>query len=190
MKVKGEEKETKWSVTMDTHKLKVEVKVQPGYKITRSIQDTEPAEHITLAAKETKQVKNTLQYADLMTELEALRVIHGFHQDQMIKATETEEEGTFVIAEGIKPQPGKDGWIELMIDVEDGTGGPQQTEDGRVDFRETKSFPSAERGQVIAAIHPPVPGKMGYTVTNEPLPAKQTHPIVPQGRKWRQLGWR
>jgi uncharacterized protein len=178
LQVKNEEKETRWSVRMDSQKLKVEVHVVPGYKITRSVADAEADHHIELRIQETKEVRNTLEYSDLMKKLEALRVIHGFHQDEMVRATQTESEGTFLIAEGIKPQPGKDGWVELKVNVDDINDGPKETKDGRVDFRETKTLPNVERGQVVGVIHPPVPGKIGYTVTNEPLPAKQTHGVV------------
>ncbi|MEG9295792.1 FapA family protein [Mangrovibacillus sp. Mu-81] len=178
IKLKNEEKETRWSVKMDSQKLRVEVKVEPGYKITRSITDIEPDTHIELKMEEKKEVHNTLHYSDLMNKLETLRVIHGFHQDEMVRATQTEEAGSFVIAEGIKAKPGKDGWVELKVNVDDINEGPKETKDGRVDFRETKTLPTVERGQVVAVVHPPIPGKMGYTVTNEPLPAKQTHPVV------------
>jgi uncharacterized protein len=178
LKVKSEEKETRWSVKMDSQKLTVNVKVEPGYTINRKIADAEADHHIELQIEEKKEVLNTLQYSDLMSKLENLRVIHGFHQDEIVRASQTEVEGTFLIAEGIKAQPGKDGWVELKVNVDDINDGPKETKGGRVDFRETKTLPNVERGQVVAIIHPPMPGKMGYTVTNEPLPAKQTHPVV------------
>ncbi|KLV15228.1 FapA family protein [Bacillus altitudinis] len=178
VKVEDEVRETRWSIKMDASKLKVELKVDPGYTLRRSIQDTAPEQHIELKVEEKKEIVNTLQYADIMMKLEELRVIHGFYQDEIIKATQTNTEGTFLIAEGIKAQPGKDGWVELIVNVDDIAEGPKETTGGRVDFRETKTLSSVERGQVVAIIHPPEPGKMGYTVTNEPLPAKQTHPIT------------
>ncbi|MFL8936261.1 flagellar assembly protein A [Rossellomorea oryzaecorticis] len=178
LKVKHEERETRWSVKMDLNKLKVEVKVDPGYTITRFVPDTEAGHNIELRVEEKKEVVNTLRYSDLMKKLENLRVIHGFYQDEIVKATQTESEGIFLIAEGIKAQPGKDGWVELKVNIDDINEGPKETSGGRVDFRETKTLPNVERGQVVAVIHPPEPGKMGYTVTNEPLPAKQTHPVI------------
>lgn len=178
VKVEDEARETRWSIKMDASKLIVELKIDPGYTLRRSIKDTAPEQHIDLKVEEKKEIVNTLQYADIMKKLEELRVIHGFYQDEIIKATQTNTEGTFLIAEGIKAQPGKDGWVELKVNVDDIDEGPKETTGGRVDFRETKTLSSVERGQVVAIIHPPEPGKMGYTVTNEPLPAKQTHPIT------------
>lgn len=178
VKVEDEVRETRWSIKMDASKLKVELKVDPGYTLRRTIQDTDPEQHIELKVEEQKEIDNTLQYVDIMMKLEELRVIYGFYQEEIMGATQTHTEGTFLIAEGIKAQPGKDGWVELKVNVDDIDDGPQETTGGRVDFRETKTLSSVDRGQVVAIIHPPEPGKMGYTVTNEPLPAKQTHPIT------------
>jgi uncharacterized protein (DUF342 family) len=60
----------------------------------------------------------------------------------------------------------------------DTQAGLKEKEDGRVDFREVKMIPTVERGTIIAVVHPPIPGQLGYTVTNEPIPPKQTFPIV------------
>ena len=60
----------------------------------------------------------------------------------------------------------------------DTQAGLKEKEDGRVDFREIKTIPTVERGTIIAVVHPPIPGQLGYTVTNEPIPPKQTFPIV------------
>lgn len=44
-------------------------------------------------------------------------------------------------------------------------------------------IPTVKKGQVIAIVHPPTYGKPGFTVTNEPLPAKQTFPLIVQAGK-------
>jgi uncharacterized protein len=176
IKVENEEKETRWDITMDQTKLKVFLEVKPGYKITRKVPDIKADHHIELTVEEQKEINNTLSYGEVMQKLESLRVKHGFHQNEILKAIETTEPSTFEIAKGIEAKPGKDGWVEVKVDMNIQKG-PKEKEDGRVDFREIKIIPTAEKGKVIAVIHPPVPGQMGYTVTNEPLPAKQTFPI-------------
>jgi uncharacterized protein (DUF342 family) len=177
IKVENEETETKWKVTMDEHKLKVFLHVEPGYKLTRTLKDIEPDYHIELLIEEKKEVSNSLNYADVMQKLEELRVKHGFNQDEIEKALKVSEPSTFEIVTGISPIQGKDGWVELMVDL--GTHeGPKEKEDGRVDFREIKHIPTVPRGKVIGIIHPPTAGKIGYTITNDPLPAKQTFPII------------
>ncbi|MCL7746712.1 FapA family protein [Halalkalibacter alkaliphilus] len=176
LKVESETKETKWDVSMDSQKVKVLLHVEPGYRLMRSIPDIEPDKHIKLSINEVKEIDNSLSYSKVIHKLENLRVKHGFNQDEIVKALETTEAGTFEIATGIHAKQGKDGWIEMKVNT-DMKVGPKEQEDGSVDFRETRAIPTVERGQVIAIIHPPTPGQHGYTVTNEPLPAKQTFPI-------------
>ncbi|WML49524.1 FapA family protein [Neobacillus sp. PS3-34] len=177
IKVENEEKETGWKVSIDEQKLKVRLYVEPGYKIIRSVPDINADHHIEIIVEEKKEIHNVLNYADVMKKLEDLRVIHGFNQDEILKAMEASEPTTFEIATGMKPKQGKDGWIEIKVATEIEEG-PREKEDGRVDFREIKTIPKAERGKVIAIVHPPTPGQIGYTVTNEPIPAKQTLPLV------------
>ena len=180
IKVENEKKDTKWKVWMDEKKLKVFLYVEPGYKITRKLPDIEPSQHIELVVEEYKEVYNTLSYADVMQKLESLQVAHQFiRQEQIVKALEAKEPGTYEIATGVSAKDGKNGWIELNIDLRSQSG-PTVNEDGKVDYREIRKIPSVERGQVIATVHPPVPGLPGVTVTNEPLPAKQTYPVVLQ----------
>ncbi|CAG9621204.1 flagellar assembly protein A [Sutcliffiella rhizosphaerae] len=170
-------KKTKWKVFLDERKLRVYAKVEPGYHIIRSIPDIHPARHIEITLQETKEIHNTLSYIDLMNEMEKLRVIHGFNHSAMMNAIETNEAGTFEIATGIEAKQGKDGWVEKVkifernetIEVTDS-----------VDYREKQEIATVEKGTIFAIIHPPIPGKIGYTVSNEPIPAKQTFPVLPK----------
>ncbi|THE10610.1 DUF342 domain-containing protein [Bacillus timonensis] len=177
IRVEDEVKDTKWSVSMDNHRLKVVLEVEPGFKITKKVPDIGANHHIELIAEEVKEIQNTLSYEDVLFKLETLNVRHGFNHTEISKALEAVEPGTFEIVTGILPKPGKDGWVEIKVAIET-TEGLQEKEDGSVDFREIKTIPSVERGQLLAVVHPPIPGQIGYTVTNEPLPAKQVHPVV------------
>ncbi|GGH83182.1 uncharacterized protein (DUF342 family) [Pullulanibacillus pueri] len=174
--LKEDKQETKWHVKMDQLKLKVILQVEPGYQMTRQIPDYAPDEHITLEAEEVKQVVNTLSYGDVMVQLENLRVKQGFIQDNILKAIAATVPSEFEIAVGTRAKDGKDGWFELKVDV-DTKKGLQEDDDGKVDFREVQTIPTVQKGQVIAVIHPPIPGEPGVTVTNEPLPPKQTYPV-------------
>ncbi|KLV22886.1 hypothetical protein ABW02_20615 [Niallia circulans] len=177
LKVENEEKPTNWKISMDEQRLKVHLYVEPGYKIIRNVPDVSPDHHIEIVVEEKRDVVNTINYSDIMQRLESMRVKHGFHQDEIVKAMEAKEPCRFVIASGKSPVPGKDGWIEIKVNMETKSG-PKENGRGTVDFRDLKTIPNVERGKVIAIIHPPVPGQIGCTVTNEPLPAKQTVPII------------
>ncbi|MCQ6275526.1 FapA family protein [Bacillus sp. V3B] len=177
IKVESEEKETKWTVSIDKDKLKVHLHVEPGYKIIRNVPNIAADHHIELVVEETKEIHNSLNYTDVMRKLELLRVTHGFNQDEIVKALEVNEPSTFEIAYGQNSLPGKDGWIEVIVDMNT-QAGLKEKEDGRIDFREIKRIPTVERGTIIAVVHLPIPGQLGYTVTNDPIPPKQTFPIV------------
>jgi uncharacterized protein len=171
-----EQKETSWKVTIDEQKLKVQLHVDPGYKIIRTVKDMEADHHIELIATEKMEIHNTLNYSDIMNKLEDLRVIHGFDLNEVQKAIDASEPSTFDIATGMKPKHGKDGWIEIKVNSETEEEPNDKVDEG-VGFSLMKTIPNVEKGQVIGVIHPPLPGEIGYTVTNEPIPAKQTFPI-------------
>jgi uncharacterized protein len=174
--VNDEEKPTNWEISIDRAKFKVILSVDPGYKKRRYIPDIEPESHITLKAEEIKEVNNTLSYEDVMKRLEALRVRHGFNQDNILKAIEAVEPGKFEIATGMPPKKGQDGRLELKVETKMKR---EYCEDefGNINFKDIFTIPSVDRGQVITITHPPIPGKPGLTVTNEPLPPEQTFPI-------------
>ncbi|WP_156291246.1 flagellar assembly protein A [Oceanobacillus salinisoli] len=167
---------TVWDVRVEKDKLSAILEVKPGFKVERRVRDIEPDEHIELSVEETKEVTNTLKYDQVVRMLENLRVIYGINHNEIIRAIDTTEPGTFEIATGKKAEPGKNGWIDLKVET-DPMNGLIEDESGNVDFRETNVIPSVEKGTIIATLHDPIPGRPGITVTNEPLPAKQTHPL-------------
>lgn len=173
----SDEKETQWKITMDEHKQKVMLQVEPGYKISRTIQDTEPDYHIDVRVLEEKEPINHLDYTDVVNELERMNVKQEVIKEQIEMAVKTTERSSFQIMEGVKAKPGKDGWIELLVNFAL-ENGPKEKEDGRVDYREIMHIPTVERGSVIGIIHPPTPGQPGYNVMNELIPAKKTYPVL------------
>ncbi|WEG12463.1 FapA family protein [Pullulanibacillus sp. KACC 23026] len=172
----NEEMDTVWNIVLDPNKLSALLVVKPGYKITRNVQDMSPDVHLALIAMENKQVYNSLSFEKIMKRLEFLRIKQGINQQNILNAVQSTEAGNFEIATGIKAKNGQDGWIELKVEI-DNTQGLQVDEQGNADFRDSRINSTVDRGDIIAVIHPPVPGKLGLTVTGEPLPPKQTFPI-------------
>jgi uncharacterized protein len=177
IKTQNTEKETEWNINVDSSKLKVLIEVTPGYQITRTIPDIESDEHIVIFAIETKEVINRLSYEVVVGELNKLGVRHGFNHVNIMQAIETQTPGSFEIAFGVQPEPGKNGWFEALVEF-NSSEGPKERSDGTVDFREIKSFSSVKKGEVIGIVHEPIPGVPGVTITNEPIPPKQTFPMV------------
>ncbi|MFB1100482.1 flagellar assembly protein A [Terribacillus sp. JSM ZJ617] len=167
-------KETRWKVKVSDEKLSVLLEIEPGYIIKHKLKDVRPNHNIRLEAEKIKTTNNTLNYDDVIKKLEEHRVIYGINHREIISAIETSEPGTYEIARGKSADPGKDGWLELMVDI-DLKSGLVEDENGKINFREIYSIPTVDLGKVIGVVHAPIPGKPGVTVTNEPLPAKQTN---------------
>jgi hypothetical protein len=76
-------------------------------------------------------------------------------------------EGQFqIVARGEKAQEGKDGFIEFLINpkIEKISYGEEKE---WVDYRERYRFPTVQKGDRIALIHPPVDGIPGQSVTGK-----------------------
>ena len=99
-------------------------------------------------------------------------VQHGVREDRLARicaeplCTEAIE-----VATGTPAEPGEDEEIEYLFSIFPDMR-PLIKEDGRVDYREIKSFVSVAAGQVIVRKTPATPGKPGMTVRGEPIPAK------------------
>lgn len=176
LKTRGEEKETIWKLELDRTKLRAILHVEPGVVITRTLPDAEPAGHLDLLTEEKRETVNHLTHEQIIDKLKELQVKRGIHHDEIMKAVATKEPGTFEVATGEEPVSGRNGRLELMVDIAAKTG-LHVDKNGRINFRERLTIPTVDRGQVIAAVHPPVPGKPGLTVTNEPLPPDPTYPL-------------
>lgn len=86
------------------------------------------------------------------------------------------------VAEGTPPVNGQNGKVEFHFDI-NRESKPTILEDGRVDFRELNLIQSAEKGQVLCTLVPPVPGVPGKTVYGTDIPALDGKPVpLPKGR--------
>ncbi len=86
------------------------------------------------------------------------------------------------VAEGTPPVNGQNGKVEFHFDTKRESK-PTILEDGRVDFRELNLIQSAEKGQTLCTLIPPVPGKPGKTVSGTDITALDGKPVaLPRGR--------
>lgn len=79
------------------------------------------------------------------------------------------------VAKGKPPKPGKDGYLQYDVNVEDLGRTPKELENGRVSFKDIDLFTYVNAGDVIVHKIPSTPGTSGYTVTNRMLPASKPH---------------
>lgn len=75
-----------------------------------------------------------------------------------------------VIARGKKPTTGEDGWYEFFFET-DLKKNPILLEDGSVDYQNAKWFEMVKAGQKVAYYHVAEPGRPGYKINGEEIPA-------------------
>ncbi len=84
-----------------------------------------------------------------------------------------------LVSEGMPPQPGRDGQVEILI-----PDPPQVNidEHGRADFRNIQKFQTVEKGQVLAKLIPPLPGKSGTDIFGQEVkPPEPLRPVLENG---------
>jgi uncharacterized protein (DUF342 family) len=74
------------------------------------------------------------------------------------------------VAAGTMPQPGRDGELELLVDI-NRRRHPHVDERGQVDLHDLGAVPTVQAGEPLMRRHPPQPGRAGCTVFGEKVPA-------------------
>ncbi len=90
---------------------------------------------------------------------------------------------TRVVARGIPPTPGKDGYVELKFRERTSYELPDESS-RKVDWRGLVRIPTVKIGTELAVKRPPQPGKPGTSVTGEmipPPPVKEAKLLVGKG---------
>lgn len=185
VELSDESKETVWEIKIDKTKLKAILKMRPGYRKEKVLMDHKPDLHLEINLKESIIPQQTLTLTPVLEKLLELGVVHGINYNEITRACESTEIGEYEVATGAKSLSGENGRLEYMIDLDldNETVEPKERSDGSIDYRDIRHIPSVEKGQVIAIIHPPIPGKTGITVTGETLIPTQVHDLkIRQGK--------
>ncbi|WP_166237721.1 flagellar assembly protein A [Paenibacillus turpanensis] len=159
-----------WSIDLDERKLMARLTVTPGYRMDKKLEDLSPARMAVLRVEQSKQFI-PLDPLDIEQKLRQLGVVFGIQHDEIGKACMATVPGQFIIAAGKAPEAGSHGEFKSLLDTTTRKSSPKEREDGTVDFREIKEFPSVDKGSVIGMILPPVPGKPGTAVTGAEIVA-------------------
>lgn len=117
----------------------------------------------------------TLTVRELEQFLNAKGVRFGVQADTLYLISQRPQEFYFtqnLVAVGLPPTNGKDGYIRVLFDSSEQGKGPQEREDGSVDYKEVKQLSNVKTGQLIAERIPPEPGSPGKAVTGEDIPQK------------------
>jgi hypothetical protein len=181
VELQDEVKEPEWELRLSEDKMSVALKVVPGYRIQRRLKNMAPATHVQLEHEENK-IPLIIETDPIMDKLKEMGVVYGIEYAEIAAACTAEQAGTFVIAKGSPPSPGKNGCFMPIHETEIKKG-IKEREDGSVDFREIQEFPTVVPGQVLGNILPPVEGIYGTSVTNDQIPPPEVYPLIVQEGK-------
>lgn len=164
------------SVTIGDDQLSAFIEIQPGYRISRKVQNLPPAHEAVLTTEEFKEVTMRLSVEEVRKQLREAGVTYGINEDAIQLAVQSNKNVKIEVAKGIPAQEGKDGFVELKIESAIKRV-LKVDEKGTIDFRETRKIPTIEPGDVLAIIHPPEKGKNGKSISNIALEPKPVHAI-------------
>ncbi len=96
--------------------------------------------------------------------LESHKVIMGIRKEEILKFLKERQYCTdYVLAKGTPPVNGKDAKIEYFFNNNLNLR-PKKNPDGTVDYHDLNTISHVEEGQMLAKLHPAVPGKPGIDV--------------------------
>lgn len=125
---------------------------------------------------------------DLKLILESVRITEGVKEDQLALLVEQRPlEQPVVVAEGVAPVHGRDGYIEYHVNFEEEEAAQGAIrDDGSIDFKSLNLIKQVSKGGLLATKHPPTLGIAGRTVQGDVIPAQDGKPVkIPAGRNTR-----
>ncbi|MGN0413203.1 MAG: DUF342 domain-containing protein [Lachnospiraceae bacterium] len=168
----------------DMERRRLALQEHPGLAAGGEVQQQETADETQLI-RITLEAENTQAYVDLcgerrgnmrveiLKELYSKGITFGIHYDEIDRIAAGK--GTFqhvLIASGIMPVDGKDGYYEYFFRTHVART-PKIMEDGSVDYRNVEWFEWVKKGQKLAYYHSSTPGEKGMTVTGREIPARK-----------------
>lgn len=107
----------------------------------------------------------------VLAALAAKGVTQGFLDDAIDDAVAGGSADARVVARGVPPQHGRDGWLESRI-PEARDRKPVVNAQGQVDYRDLGGILIVRPGDALMLRHPPTPGSEGLTLAGAKIPAK------------------
>ena len=164
-----------WEIKISDDKLQVFLAVKVGESISRTLKNKEPMPLIHI---ETSEVRKPIYIEpnDVILKLKELGIVHGIDYVAINSSCESSEDGTFLIAQGTSPTKGMDGYFQLYNNV-DIKKQLKEREDGSIDFRDFREFPSVNFGQIVGQVIPPEEGQAGMSVMGELIEPVKVNPL-------------
>lgn len=109
-------------------------------------------------------------YEDLVSFLAQKGICFGLTDEARNDLEILKRTGTYLLAEGVRPQKGKDGTVRLLFE-EEVKREFREDEEGRVDFFDFLQVPQVLPGEVLAELLPPEEGIPGKDIFGREVPA-------------------
>lgn len=123
---------------------------------------------------------NSITPAELINLLKMLDISEALDLEKLAifctDAANGDDPKNFLLASGIEPTPGNDGYFELFVDTGDDDVELEEDDQGRVNFKNIQAFTNVQPEQLIGTIYPPERGTAGKTITGLPIPAPLGQP--------------
>lgn len=145
-----------------------ETEEEKSLHISITVSEDEMEAYLTITDAGGKYNKDKLLMA-----LKQCGIRFGILEEVLDKLVEgVKMESPFVIARGMEPERGEDGWYEFFFKTKKEKA-PKLLEDGSVDYKNTEWFEVVESGQKLAYYHEAARGKNGLSVLGRVIPAKK-----------------
>ncbi|WP_244956359.1 DUF342 domain-containing protein [Geobacillus subterraneus] len=168
----------KWQIVVDEDKLHAILRVEPEANKRRGLKEVSVSGQIGSQTELLLEVQNTFDCESILQKLRSMHIVQGIDFAAIVEAAQTTRPDDFIIARGVKPREGTNGWVELAVNTDCNQKRELSGEGENADCLKGGDISSVRSGQTIAVIHPPVPGVPGITVTNELIPPKPVRPVT------------
>ncbi|EPZ44518.1 flagellar assembly protein A [Alicyclobacillus acidoterrestris] len=175
--------EPQMKLTVSEDRMHVYLDVVPGYRVMRQLKDCPPRRELILEVQEVKQIVNGITELQVLQDLKKLGVKFGIDLNEIKRACSAQEPVTCVVAQGIKPMPGKDAEFEPTWLARKQHKDVLSISD-KIDWREQFSLPTVKAGEVIGRVIPATAGVPGTNVFNQevfPEPPKELTLVAQRG---------
>ncbi len=114
---------------------------------------------------------------DLLKKNEVRAGYHSSNIAAMAKKKVYERE--IKVAEAVLPVPGKNGYYEYAVDVENTVKMPEIREDGTVDYQSMSVISNVQKGDIVARYYRARPGIPGMNVRGDEIPVEPVRDLPP-----------
>ncbi len=157
----------KLDIKISADGLKAEACYIPGKKITYELSDHPYTDDLIVEGVRREELHKTSDSTQIKSRLTESQIRYGY-DDQSIDRLVEDHGNWHIVAVGLPAEQGKNGSVELFF-----AGSKKSVTyadvESTVDFRKRFEIEQVESGDLLAIIHPPVPGKPGKKVTGEDI---------------------